>query len=679
MQMPQHIRTLPLQQQLAFQRQRHQEAYDRFYGGTTIEDDDGQRRTYIMYSGGSDSEDEYVPQIQRIRINGNGGTGLHDRMAEGEHSLTDFFLFSVYFLRCHLKLLVLIAIIIYFKEVTQAQVESHGWYSTRRIGFRQRNMCTSTSSVYGVLEYQWNKFSPTDQKTALVIEVDVSASLRLNPCMDMDTVADLTSLLDTEDHDMAKFNSQAYLENGISNAGDVRGYFPGALGISLCAYAAALLTLALETLPRTERNSINLNLSEAEKNMVVRANHVVCIILCTLLFVSSASYSLLQEESCTTSFGISANGAKGNPNNENHNHLMEDALTMCAEIDKMNVMLASVINPSEPYVRVYSSFTTVLSIIFIIGIAIKPDLNADRGSSDVTSLVPRALRQMLGRAPRSGAAPGTRRGRERLTRNRQVLIDETNNNTNIGLAAEFTDRYSDVARRNKITKDWKVLEKPTSPNIHEEERERCCTICLDLLFPNAIDHKPSASAGGAGGEGGNTKNRSRSQSEDPAATPTHANEMDQAVDSSAKMKPEQPNSDLNVPISSRSEKPCEHEIVFGLPCGHQYHKPCILEWAFKNTTCPECRASLDTGLPESAPHSPIVRPDYSTRRARNGDIEGESDRNLAAGGNSEYHDNTLNNDTDVVDDLESGRGGNQQRRGTDGANVADSTAGGTLT
>jgi len=668
--LPQHIRALPLQQQLAFQRQRHQEAYDRLHGGATIQDGDGQRRTYIMYHGGSDSDDDdYVPQIQRIRVTGR--SNVHDRMIEGEHSVTDFFLFTIYFLRCHLKLLVLIAIIVYFKEVSQAQAESRGWFGTRKIGFKQRDLCTSTGDAYayGVLEYEWYEFAKKiGQQTALVIEVDVSASTLLKPCMDEGTIADLASLLqDTEEYKLEKFNSQDYLESGISNAGAVRGYFPGALGIQLCAYAAALLTLALETLPRTERNAINLNLSESEKNVVVRANHVMCIILCTLLFVSSASYSLLQEESCTTSFGISASGGKGNPNNANQNDLMKDALTMCAETDKLNVILASVINPSEPYVRVYSSFTTALSIILIAGTLVKPDLNSDRGNAqEMSSLVPRALRQLLGAA---SGAPGARR-RERLTRNRQVLVDGTNNNTNVGLAVEFMRRYSDVARRNKITKDWKLLEKPTG-DVSVEEKERCCTICLDLLFPDEIDEK--LSAGGAGA-GNSTISSSKSQSgtkSDADQTPqsqmqaqAQASELDAAVDSSTKIKPDQLNTE------KEKKQRLQNEIVFSLPCGHKYHKPCILEWAFKNTTCPECRASLDTGLPESAARAPTERPDYygSPRHVPpNGDVDVDVEEDTAADREDQWpaNDIDIDNDNDndvghfdhsVIDHMESGRG-----------------------
>ena len=77
--------------------------------------------------------------------------------------------------------------------------------------------------------------------------------------------------------------------------------------------------------------------------------------------------------------------------------------------------------------------------------------------------------------------------------------------------------------------------------------------------------------------------------------PPVPDELDESARLSAKEKPAE--SDAKDPYKR------EDEIVFCLPCGHRYHKPCILEWAFKNTTCPECRASLDTGLPENAPQS----------------------------------------------------------------------------
>ena len=492
--LPPHVRQLPLNQQLAYQRERHQEAHDRFYAGMgEIEDENGQHRTYIMYSG--DSDEEHVPQIQRLRVTTHSASHgripvIDNRMADGEHSLSDFCLISVYFLRCHIKLMALIAIIIYFKEVTQAQVETHGWYGTRRVGFQQRDLCTSKGSKYSVLEYEWNKFAP-NQKTSVVVEADA----RLNPCIDIETAADLTSLLqNTDDYNLEKFNSQDYLENGVANAGEVRTYFPNALGIMLCAYAAALLTLALETLPRAT-NRIDLNLSEGEKNTVIRANHVMCIILCTLLFVSGAAYSLLQEESCINNFGITDEGPLGN--SKHNQQQQEDALTMCAEIDKMNVIISSVISPSEPYVRVYSSFATALSIILMVGMLVKPDLDEEPYAVSSTQL-PRALMQLFGSNRRARIGPS----RDRMTRNRQVRVGAGNNGVNIGLAAEFMRRYSDVARRNKITKDWKIMSKPDGPDITVEERERCCTICLDLLFPEEIGEKSVTGGAGAGAGGG---------------------------------------------------------------------------------------------------------------------------------------------------------------------------------
>jgi len=38
------------------------------------------------------------------------------------------------------------------------------------------------------------------------------------------------------------------------------------------------------------------------------------------------------------------------------------------------------------------------------------------------------------------------------------------------------------------------------------------------------------------------------------------------------------------------------ELLAQVPCGHIFHKECILEWANHNDSCPVCRKSLTYGL-----------------------------------------------------------------------------------
>ncbi len=42
------------------------------------------------------------------------------------------------------------------------------------------------------------------------------------------------------------------------------------------------------------------------------------------------------------------------------------------------------------------------------------------------------------------------------------------------------------------------------------------------------------------------------------------------------------------------------ELILELPCGHCYHKACVVQWLVKSVRCPVCKADVTAGLVSEA-------------------------------------------------------------------------------
>ena len=57
-----------------------------------------------------------------------------------------------------------------------------------------------------------------------------------------------------------------------------------------------------------------------------------------------------------------------------------------------------------------------------------------------------------------------------------------------------------------------------------------------------------------------------------------------------------PEMNSNLLLNSMSSVVMENgHYITQIPCGHIFHEYCICKWAREHTTCPVCRANLDTG------------------------------------------------------------------------------------
>ena len=584
------FQSFALQRQNSFPDENAETDNPNLVGSRRAADENGNRRHYLVYSEDSDTDADLEVDLERQSRRSRSTTRAnHSARRLSGPSCLNFIWAFLYFIRCHLKMIVLVAVIIYFKAATNAKYDSEGWIKTRRLGYKQWAFCNSRGMTYSVLEDQWNP--PSSVETAIVVALNKDGTLDSLPCMDSDTLDKLAVLLDyhSGSWDFRDFALEGTLQDQISNTGVARDYFPSSTGIAMCAYIAAFLTLALDTLPRARVPY----LSQREKVNVGRVNYIVCGVLCILLAASSVNFSLLFEEDCNFAFELFVSNTHSDSYKANEKQF-------CALLPLLGVSITSIISPREPYVRMYRDIVVTLCIVLIFGILIKPDPSEDRPRG-IAAVVPRVvLEYILGEraqrlyrprrilpgsflqtlrdhpAFRTGMGIRQLYGRRRTGANGSSDALSNVDGTSLGSANitnEFLRRYSMVASRNKMTKDWKIVERP-APEAPAEEHERCCTICLELLFSKFGDKE----------EVDNMKE-----------------EINQQIKSKIR---EKPTSKGRVPgTNSAGLGDDSAELVFALPCGHKYHKPCILEWTFKNTTCPDCRANLDgiTSISSEAP------------------------------------------------------------------------------
>ncbi len=463
---------------------------------------------------------------------------------------------AIFYIRLHLKLFTLILLILYCSYVVNKQNDTLGWLSSRRIGYKEMGTCNIYGQHYGIIETTL----PTAINNVYVATMFATLGSNSPPvdadenniefCFKDEVVHYNTLELFDGDPNLAKYATESQLQSAIRNNGMLHDYFPSLTGIMVFAHISGLLTLALETFRKGDDPGQFATFND--QSYAQRTNNGLCVLLIIMLIFSGSYNTFMKIENCIISMGISENDAS-----------VSDELLYCTTIEDYALDIASVVIPPEPMIQGYRIIVMSLAMLLMVSMAVKLTPGTPRPT--INGAIAPGLFELSGNDRR-----GRNNNNSNSSDNDDDEIERRIRMINVGGAVSnnqqiFQERYNKVANRNKMVKSWKLLEKLPD---NDDDRNRCCTVCLEPLFADKEDDSVK-----------------RTISWDTSHVES---ELDLEANIPIKNK-----SIGGKEVDTMSSTSIKDEHCFELPCHHKYHKSCILEWALNNNTCPECRANLD--------------------------------------------------------------------------------------
>ncbi len=433
-------------------------------------------------------------------------------------------------IRNHLKLFMLVAILIWFGSLSTKQTESEGWLLTRRTGFREREQCIRANKDYGVIEPSLLSSGAGSYYSAISFPIcflrdestrdsymDIGlcfTEMKLHTCM---------NILGTDSSTLSStIGSEELLNSAVPNLGTTRQIFPNHNLIMITASISVLLTFLFETFKR--ENILGSFLNENEAMLMMRVNSI-CVLLCFVMLLYSAErFILIFSEDCERAFGTEGEMDNGG-----------EKITLCEALRACDSEIATVIDPSEPYVQDFKSITMTMAIFLGLAVLIKPRIYAEGEDPHVLPMDSRTPDVLDDSSDDQQRSNNTSR-RVRIQRQIEAVIHQTHQlnmrrqqRQNRPVAPGLSNAVNELnSRFGRVVKRHNVLSRCTQLSntpLNEIGEEVACTICLENLVVAASSN----------------------------------------------------------------------EICLELPCKHKYHKSCIVAWSANNPTCPECRISLDDG------------------------------------------------------------------------------------
>ena len=482
---------------------------------------------------------------------------------------------ALLFVRKHLKLWVSVGVTVYASSLLNAQTESKGWLPTRRVGYKEVGQCMQPNSHYGVSE------TGGTPNIATIFVSYMDAAKGDDPCFAGSNLNTLRSALNgdspDDDNNFAAFLTEEQLDFAVANSGVAHSYFPSLRTIMVLAVCTALSSLALDSsdLDRNPREAAFRLAGGRDLTFLQRFNHVTSLFLFLLMSLSAQYVNWLKSEICLASLGVQSRA-----------DVNQKKIDLCAMLSQNFAEIASVVDPPEPWVLAYKGIITSMAFLLLVGIVVKPPPGA--AQPNVAGVMPGGFFALVQRLHGQGddvdnaelalrSRSQRRQERDRIARNdlsrRQGASVANTANAD---AEAFAERYQLVAKRKRMTESWMLLQHLPAGS-SDEDRNRCCTVCLEPLFPNAAD---------GDGDGGGVCGYSLVDPLDleanlPAKTKAGA---EAGAETGAA---------TGAPEASNGEGADSGDLCFELPCRHRYHRSCILEWALHHSTCPECRSNLD--------------------------------------------------------------------------------------
>ena len=420
--------------------------------------------------------------------------------------------------RNYLHPVCLLLLIITYGHLYSIEKSTGGWESSRLFGFMEQGQCTggnSQTTQYSVGDI--NVLSPNDDSllpaskglyAPLVFAVggsSSSSSREIRVCL---SPRGLSMAMEFFHAGPFSFSVQT-----LGNAFQAHTKNYVVIYYSSWILVGAVICLAIQmfffysqSCPMTPDNMVTIN----------RINTGLLVLLVALMVSSSSNFSTVYTaDSCTAAY---VNGNRD---------------TFCELLGTTPLRVAWVIFPSAPLARSYPSLALFLAIFLALSWCIKPRQHPMGNHYRVAVAAPTSphdelLDRMVAVLNRRLGTANT--GGTELIRNGETIYlvprGSGSDVVGAGLPREFFVSQEKLWSRNAMISAWKHY---AADEI--KDMERCCSICLGVLYRRPDDVESDSGPEGA-------------------------------------------------------------SFISELPCRHLFHKRCILEWCVLQKTCPECRNTL---------------------------------------------------------------------------------------
>lgn len=496
----------------------------------------------------------------------------------GLFDLGDIVFLILGLIRRHFKLISLALVVGYYGIITTKQTATGAWSSTRSLGYSQPTSCNTPDFHYGVVEVLLTEIvgngdnSTIDSTAPLCFQSinpgsNIPSSRRNVHSRDVDPTMELCFTNEGLDKFFNTFYGSPYYidsEDGLAAAfkpDTNRNYFYYSYVTLGVASICLTLTFLIETVRLCDTVEVQEGRFTTNKEIatIISVNSIMSVLVVGLMFASAQGFLLIQTEDCESMYEPSS------PSDQ-----------FCNELAASGVVVNSVILPKDFLVTSYRSICLSLGVILLCAIAMRSGPMVRAQSNQHVIIVPIAgagEEEMfyVQQHPGNGQRPtGTLlRFSVSLQQWVQQRVPEVQDSAN----RDFAQQITRIFERNRKVAKWKQY-RPSQ--LSGEDMAAECAICLEKLFGKVNDVAVTT----AGGRG--------ARRHGPRAIQWSANAGANSIGHNSSSDRDCDLHDVETGAGASQED----DDVMQMPCGHRFHRHCIIEWMLTSNSCPICRANL---------------------------------------------------------------------------------------
>mmetsp|Transcript_9945 Transcript_9945/g.14992 ORF Transcript_9945/g.14992 Transcript_9945/m.14992 type:complete len:491 (+) Transcript_9945:151-1623(+) len=464
--------------------------------------------------------------------------------------------FSIHRKRIGIKCGILTIICVLYIYLKVRSDQTNNWESVREYCFSESEQCKARNAIYGV--------------------VGSNEAYEASPplCYRRDSYTGSDSNICYSDKRKVDCISDIWQNSGIVYLGDFyssnhHNYFLYDMWILSFSIIILCLTVLFEATPASSFVSDEAFTSNRERANMLKISAGFGVATFAIMITSSQNFTLMKSVSCS----------------QQNQDVDDDRTRMCLSIEYCGSEVRSIIFPKDVFVEHYMSLSLTLAmmllVIVIYTLCFAENLDEDEmeqshatndlhdDDSDSFVYITRTLTGSIVR--RRYTAPSDSR---RTSRPPIASVDLLRQHT------AFKRANEGVMRR------WKF-----GHAVHAGDQEECA-ICLESLKKHQhLQHSDSSISDDPDVSPVNPP-AGRSESSAPRGFFRSRSAVVPFTDTEALSEPQIRH------VHSLSNGSLGRSIIYlpvKLPCGHRFHEVCICEWMRSHSTCPICRADLETG------------------------------------------------------------------------------------